>query len=99
MIPKQVTLASAVNWFRAIVNGRERPKFKWEEGLYKSQLNENMAWAKLTVTSDIKPVDVVVKVSRTKPDYTGEDFHRRDWRWTVPKTDNSRLFNIKIELY
>ena len=36
----QVTLASAVNWFRAIVNGRERPKFEWEEGLYKLQLNE-----------------------------------------------------------
>ena len=50
-----------------------------------------MAWAKLTVTSDIKPVDVIVKVSRTKPDYTGEDFHRRDCRWTVPKTDNQKF--------
>lgn len=89
-LTNQNVFLSAVNWFRAIVNDRERPKFEWEEGSYHSVVDGNVAWAKINVTSNLKPVSVVAKVSRTKPDYTGADFHRRDWRWLVPQTGDKK---------
>ena len=38
----------------------------------------------LRIHSNIKPKNVYVKVTKTKSDYAGGDYHRRDWRWAVP---------------
>ena len=103
---------SAIAWFRAIVNGNERPKISWSEDIYVSPSGEEFKSTELYIESNIKPVDgkisecfllkiavlVTVKLSKTKKDYTGGDFHRRDWRWAVPKQVSDNEVKAKYDL-
>ena len=41
---------------------------------------------------------MTVKLSKTKKDYTGGDFHRRDWRWAVPKQNEDNNSKAKYDL-
>ena len=45
-----------------------------------------------------KSFSVTVKLSKTKKDYTGGDFHRRDWRWAVPKQNEDNNSKAKYDL-
>ena len=48
---------SVIAWFRAIVNGNERPKISWSEEIYSLPSGEEYKSTELYIESNIKPVD------------------------------------------
>ena len=56
-LTNQNIFRSAIAWFRAIVNGNERPKISWSEDVYSLASSEKFKSTELLIESNIKPVE------------------------------------------